>query len=210
VWVKTSTFASTAVFPDCVNSRWEGAYSDTGSASTPSGATLLSSYFRYLDSGSTAAAVTLNRFGVGIGNAVPSSGAGLTFPATQVASSNANTLDDYEEGTWTPTLTTNSTPPTITAYSTRTGSYTKIGNLITVTCSVRCTITSVGSGVARVTGLPFSSADFLDGVALGLRDCFAVVNPSYAFVTSNVVEFNSALITGDNLYATFTVSYRVA
>jgi hypothetical protein len=42
---------------------------------------------------------------VSVGNATPStSGAGITFPATQSASSNANTLDDYEEGTFTATI----------------------------------------------------------------------------------------------------------
>jgi hypothetical protein len=41
---------------------------------------------------------------IGVGGATPStSGAGITFPATQSASSNVNTLDDYEEGSWTPT-----------------------------------------------------------------------------------------------------------
>jgi hypothetical protein len=40
---------------------------------------------------------------ISVGNATPStSGAGITFPATQSASSDANTLDDYEEGTFTP------------------------------------------------------------------------------------------------------------
>jgi hypothetical protein len=42
---------------------------------------------------------------VGIGSATPTtSGSGITFPATQSASTNANTLDDYEEGTWTTTF----------------------------------------------------------------------------------------------------------
>jgi hypothetical protein len=37
---------------------------------------------------------------VGVGGATPAaSGAGITFPATQSASTDANTLDDYEEGT---------------------------------------------------------------------------------------------------------------
>ena len=47
----------------------------------------------------------INTYGLGLGGAIPSSGTGITFPATQSASSNANTLDDYEEGTWTPTVT---------------------------------------------------------------------------------------------------------
>ena len=46
---------------------------------------------------------------IGVGNATPSaSGAGITFPATQSASTDANTLDDYEEGTWTPTIAASS------------------------------------------------------------------------------------------------------
>jgi hypothetical protein len=44
-------------------------------------------------------------------------GAGIQFPATQVSSADANTLDDYEEGTWTPTIGGSSTNPTVT-YST--------------------------------------------------------------------------------------------
>lgn len=47
----------------------------------------------------------INTYGIGLGNSTPSSGMGIKFPATQSASSDANTLDDYEEGTWTPTLT---------------------------------------------------------------------------------------------------------
>jgi hypothetical protein len=44
---------------------------------------------------------------IGVGGATPSaSGSGISFPATQSASSDANTLDDYEEGTWTPTTST--------------------------------------------------------------------------------------------------------
>lgn len=43
----------------------------------------------------------------------------IVFPATQNASSNANTLDDYEEGTWTPTVGSSArcrTPQPVTAY----------------------------------------------------------------------------------------------
>jgi hypothetical protein len=64
---------------------------------------------------------------VSVGAATPStSGAGITFPATQSASTNANTLDDYEEGTWTPnvgTFTNMTGTPGYTA-----ANYTKVGN----------------------------------------------------------------------------------
>jgi hypothetical protein len=52
---------------------------------------------------------------------------GITFPATQVPSADANTLDDYEEGTFTPTATNLTT---LTGSATWSGTYTKIGNTV--------------------------------------------------------------------------------
>jgi hypothetical protein len=95
---------------------------------------------------------------VGVGNATPStSGAGITFPATQSASSNANTLDDYEEGTWTPVFTA-VTAPTGVAYGTQVARYTKIGKSVTVWGVVALNSKGTGgSGEVRITGLPFIS-----------------------------------------------------
>jgi hypothetical protein len=93
---------------------------------------------------------------IGVGNTNPStSGVGITFPATQSASSNANTLDDYEEGTWTVGLTAE-TSGTITT-NTQTGTYTKIGRQVTVNGFI--TVASVSSpvGLLRMTGLPFAN-----------------------------------------------------
>lgn len=84
---------------------------------------------------------------------------GLAFPATQVPVADANTLDDYEEGSWTPVLTF-ATPGNLSVtYSTQVGRYTKIGNRVLVQCVI---ITSAftyttSSGQLRVTGLPFTS-----------------------------------------------------
>jgi hypothetical protein len=148
---------------------------------------------------------------ISVGNATPTtSGAGITFPATQSASSDANTLDDYEEGTWTPTLTTDGgTPPTVSSYTTRTGTYTKIGNLVIATCSIRATVSNVGVGSAVATGLPFTSAGFLDGVALGIRDILTSTQPVYSFVSGSSVLFSVGYNTNSNVYLTFTISYRV-
>jgi hypothetical protein len=97
-----------------------------------------------------------NQFGIGLGGASPSSGTGITFPATQSASSDANTLDDYEEGTFEPTLSDVS-GNAATGYSVRTGFYTKIGN--SVTALVNITLTNKGSmsTAIYVLGLPFST-----------------------------------------------------
>lgn len=85
-------------------------------------------------------------------------GGQITFPATQNPSSNANTLDDYEEGTFTPVLEFGGGSTGIT-YSTQTGKYTKIGNVVHVWIAL--VLTSKGSSVgnASVTGLPFTAGD---------------------------------------------------
>jgi hypothetical protein len=95
-----------------------------------------------------------------VGNATPSaSGAGITFPATQSASTNANTLDDYEEGTWTPTLTSAGGNFTTIAYGTQQGAYTKVGRIVTVRGELFTSgsITAgSASGQVYITGLPFT------------------------------------------------------
>jgi hypothetical protein len=80
---------------------------------------------------------------------------GVTFPATQVPSADANTLDDYEEGTFTATLSASPTPPTTPV--TTTGTYVKIGKQITVGFSFTNVDTTGASGSLVVTGLPFSA-----------------------------------------------------
>ena len=82
---------------------------------------------------------------------------GVTFPATQQASSDANTLDDYEEGTWTPALVADTGPSSITYYD-RGGSYTKIGNVVYINVFIAVGTTFSGaSGNLYITGLPFTS-----------------------------------------------------
>jgi hypothetical protein len=72
----------------------------------------------------------------------------LGFPAVQVPSAGANVLDDYEEGTWTPTLGGSAT------YSAQSGIYTKIGRLVHVVGTL--TVSAIGTGsVNSISGLPF-------------------------------------------------------
>ena len=96
---------------------------------------------------------------IGVGGATPSaSGAGITFPATQSASTNANTLDDYEEGTWTPVPSRFvGGAITTTGSITATGGYTKVGNLVTIVGSIAITGTvTQGSSDTVITGVPFT------------------------------------------------------
>ena len=94
---------------------------------------------------------------ISVGNVTPSSsGAGITFPATASASSDANTLDDYEEGTWTPTITSDG--GTITSSTFTNGLYTKIGRIVCVSGLVTLTNVGTASGNLQLT-LPIASAN---------------------------------------------------
>lgn len=81
---------------------------------------------------------------------------GLTFPATQVASAGVNTLDDYEEGDWTPVLggaggTSGQT------YTTRVAKYVKIGQVVYVSAYLILSAKGTITGVVEIQGLPFPS-----------------------------------------------------
>jgi hypothetical protein len=96
---------------------------------------------------------------MGVGGATPStSGSGITFPATQSASTNANTLDDYEEGTWTPRV--QGTGGANTGQTgTFSGTYTKIGRIVTVYFNVALTAKGTFSGSGALIGnMPFTAA----------------------------------------------------
>ena len=74
--------------------------------------------------------------------------ANIVFPGTNVVSTNVNTLDDYEEGDWTPAC------PNITVAGSE-GKYTKIGRLVTVQGFVTFPTTSDSNDI-EISGLPFT------------------------------------------------------
>jgi len=96
---------------------------------------------------------------MGVGGATPSaSGSGISFPATQSASTDANTLDDYEEGTWTPSITFGGAAVGITYSGYTGGTYSKIGNRVFVTAILELSNKGSSTGAARIIGLPFTNA----------------------------------------------------
>jgi hypothetical protein len=115
-------------------------------------------------------------------SAVPNAGTGITFPATQSASSDANTLDDYEEGTWTPSLGGTAT------YTTQTATYTKIGRLVFVSCQFQVNLILTGS-TTTLSGLPFSGASNAGNTLTVLY---------WANTANNVVSINAS-VGGTNL-----------
>ncbi len=84
---------------------------------------------------------------------LPAHTGNVAFPATQVASADANTLDDYEEGSWTPILH----GATTTTYTEQGGVYTRIGRFVFFTGVI--IVNSVGDGSTYIIGgLPFSAS----------------------------------------------------
>jgi len=92
------------------------------------------------------------------GGSTSTTGVGIAFPATQSASNDANTLDDYEEGTFTPTLSFDNVTTGIT-YNVQKGRYTKVGRLVTVFFAIGLTSKGSATGAARIS-LPFASDEY--------------------------------------------------
>ena len=87
---------------------------------------------------------------IAIQGANQAAGTGITFPASQNASSDANTLDDYEEGTWTPSLPNGGTLVVNHAV------YTKIGRQVTVSFYVEQIAPTNNSSEFLIGGIPFT------------------------------------------------------
>ena len=157
------------------------------------------------------------------GNLAFVSGKGIDFSAT-AGTGTSELLSDFEQGNWTPTYTTSGTDFDSVTYDIQTGSYVKIGELVTVFCAIRTDALTVGSGSGnvRIGGLPFtvgSTADqwnnatalragFVDATNFELVSCFGTeavprdINNNQAALTD--------LDTGANdNHFTFTLSYRV-
>jgi hypothetical protein len=121
----------------------------------------------------------------------------------------ANYVDDYEEGTWTPVLTSSGTPPTFTYTAGPTGTYTKIGNTVTVVCFIRANITNAGTGYPRVTGLPFAGL-FGAGPYLSIRNIFTSQSVNASYLNGTQIEIDQSTYALINGYADFSFTYIIA
>jgi hypothetical protein len=118
---------------------------------------------------------------------------GITLGTAVGTYAAANTLDDYEEGTWTPTLTATATNPSAT-YTLQIGRYTKIGNLVQVSCILETSAKSGGTGDLKISGLPFTSTNVngtqsSGSVVFYKVDSLAAENASYVEYNTDFVVF---------------------
>jgi hypothetical protein len=142
------------------------------------------------------------------GGTTSATGVGITFPATQSASSNANCLDDYEEGTWTPSVVAYAGSITTV---TSAGQYRKIGGLVILQFQYNITNNGTGSTAIYINGLPFSGTINTSG---GLAREIAVVGTSGGAYLSGatqmlIVTAVGAYMGGTNWNVCGTLSYQV-
>lgn len=158
-------------------------------------------------------------------------GGQISFPATQIPSSNANTLDDYEEGTWTPVLTFQGVGDLSVTYSIQLGFYTKIGREVIArfTLNASSITYTTSTGDLRVTGLPFTSSSTTGSTTRsavdftginktgGYSNVTAGVNPntSFMFFPSSGMGLSAANVrvadvaSGNNVFINATVIFMV-
>jgi hypothetical protein len=118
---------------------------------------------------------------------VGTAGKGIDFSAnTHAAGMTSELLNDYEEGTWVPTVAAGS--GSITTVGTVVGNYTRIGRLVTLFASVTITNNGTGSGSIRISGIPFPvSANIPEYVGVGsngstAKTINAILNGSQIYV----------------------------
>lgn len=118
----------------------------------------------------------------------------VAFPAVQVPSANANTLDDYEEGTFTIVLTAATPGNLAVTYATQTAAYTKIGRMVFVTFVINTSAFTwtTATGDLQLTGLPFANA----GVSQisGCLDWNGITKAGYTQLSPVVVNGASQLL----------------
>jgi hypothetical protein len=131
---------------------------------------------------------------------------GIGFPATQVASTDVNTLDDYEEGTWTPVVTASS--GSITSY-TASGKYTKIGNIVVAQVAISITNNGTGAGAIDVS-VPFNATSAIY-VGSG-RENALTGNQLQVYINVSSIRvqtYNNAYPGGTGASIFFTLTYLV-
>lgn len=138
---------------------------------------------------------------------IGTSGKGIDFSATP-GTGTSELLADYEEGTWTPAVT--STAGTITTVGTVVGRYTKVGRQVTVFCSVAITNNGTGAGAIRVASLPFAASgdlSFYGGVGANANTGKTIGATISGNIFMSYADGTYPVASGETIYA--TVTYNV-
>jgi parallel beta-helix repeat protein len=175
------------------------------------------------------AIILINRTGNLVVNATANIVSGqIKFPATANASSDVNTLDDYEEGTWNPEIK-GTGGGLYTMGGINGGTYTKIGRQVTVSATIQWTAqTTAYSGLLAIYGLPFPNnstqrySGTITAVNNGMRfssntygEWQIIVDPnnSFAYIIENGADgdgySHTPTVDSTGLIYAFTLTYHV-
>lgn len=148
------------------------------------------------------------------GNIIPKiAGNGINFTAnTPAAGMTSQLLNWYEEGTWTPVLSSDGTPPTVSSYLEQTGTYTRIGNRVFVTCNIRATITNAGTGTPVITGLSLAPVQTFNGISLGFITLLTGLTDGKNYIENYSpvgAAFSGATYATSTGYVVFSAQYSV-
>ena len=147
IYVVAGGFSSAATFAFCAGGYWQPANTNTGSTSLPAGATALNSFFAVTAGSEERMRLTSDGY-----LRMSANSGGIQFNGDTSAS---NALDDYEEGTFTPSVISGWTGVT---YNNQSGTYTKVGRLVHFQISIGALPENRTANGARfdIGGLPFA------------------------------------------------------
>jgi hypothetical protein len=168
------------------------AYGGTWDVSALHSATFVNPLVFRFNNAEKARLTTLGAFVLAGGNTT-NNGVGVAFPAAQSASTDSNTLDDYEEGTFTPVVRGSSVAGSGT-YTNQKGFYTKVGRLVTVNVWLVWTAHD-GTGFIQFGGLPFvssSTAGNYGGISIGYQ---SNISSAANTVLYGLTEFGTNIVT---------------
>lgn len=141
---------------------------------------------------------------------IGTAGKGIDFSANpNPAGMTSELLSDYEEGTWTPVVT--STTGTITTVGAVSGTYVKVGSQVTVWASVAITVNGTGAGAIAFSGLPFANSA-VRKMGVGWNQSTAQTLGAYVNslnTTGNVWRYDAGYPVSSLESFVFTVTYSV-
>lgn len=127
-------------------------------------------------------------------NALLIAGSGVAIGGT----GSANTLDDYEEGTWTPSLSYQNPSGVSLSYTYQVGLYTKIGNIVHVRFSIKVNIS--GSPVndnILIAGLPFTSQNATNSEGSNIASDLNITGKANYVATTSTNNTVASIVTSD-------------
>ncbi len=149
--------------------------------------------------------VTVNTGNVVLGTA----GKGIDFSAnTHAAGMTSELLNDYEEGTWTPTLATNGFSGGVTL-SSASGTYTKIGRQVTLQCTLNLSNFAYPLTLIEIGDIPYTPATRNAGAYMGAHPSSSMGGACGVTNGGSVIYIPPSVATGTSTVWAVTITYFV-